>query len=79
MVEATLSPLVPNCPRDHGIDCTPEWLVIGGLLFVPLTCPLFTYGTDADLQASGYLAIYDYMDEELRKFRQDDGHHGSSS
>ncbi|KAL7544702.1 hypothetical protein ACHAWF_008067, partial [Thalassiosira exigua] len=73
-IEAVLAPLVPNCPRDHGIDCTPEWLVVGGLLFVPLTCPLLSYGAAQELESSGYLAIYDYMDEELKKFRQDNGH-----
>ena len=71
-ITATLSPLVSNVPRDHDIDCTPEWLVIGGLLFVPLTCPLLSYGTTEGLEASGYLAIYDYMDEELSKFRQEE-------
>ena len=39
-ITSVLGPLTPNAPRDHGVDCTPEWLVIGGLLFVPLTCPL---------------------------------------
>lgn len=72
-ITTTLSPLVSNVPRDHAIDTTPEWLVIGGLLFVPLTCPLLSYGTTEGLEASGYLAIYDYMDDELSKFRQEEG------
>ena len=72
-ITSVLAPLMPNAPRDHGIDCTPEWLVIGGLLFVPLTCPLLGYGTQDDLEASGYLKIYDYMDEQLTKFREKDG------
>jgi S1-C subfamily serine protease len=71
-ITTTLSPLMSNVLRDHDIDCTPEWLVIGGLLFVPLTCPLLAYGTTEGLEASGYLAIYDYMDDELSKFRQDE-------
>ena len=69
---STLAPLTSNIPRDHGIDCTPEWLVIGGLLFVPLTCPLLSYGSTEELEASGYLAIYDYMEEELSKFREEE-------
>jgi len=71
-ITTTLWPLVPNAPRDHDLDCTPEWLVIGGLLFVPLTCPLLSYGTTEGLQASGYLGIYDFMDAELSKFRADE-------
>jgi len=72
-ITSVLGPLTPNAPRDHGVDCTPEWLVIGGLLFVPLTCPLLSYGAQENLEASGYLKIYDYMDEQLTKFREQDG------
>lgn len=69
----TLRPLTPKIPRNHGIDCTPEWLVIGGLLFVPLTCPLLSYGSTKELETSGYLNIYDYMDDTISEFREKEG------
>ena len=39
-IEAVLGPLVPEVPRFHGHDAFPTWLLIGGLLFTKLTCPL---------------------------------------
>lgn len=40
------------------------------LSFPPL---LPSYGAQENLEASGYLKIYDYMDEQLTKFREQDG------
>jgi len=39
-LRANLTPLKPPLPRWHEFDCLPEWLVIGGLVFAPLTAPL---------------------------------------
>ena len=39
-IHAKLAPLPPLLPRWHGFDCSPEWVVIGGLVFAPLTAPL---------------------------------------
>ena len=39
-VSALLTPLPPPIPRNHGFDSAPEWLLIGGLLFTPLTAAL---------------------------------------
>ena len=39
-LRAQLVPLPPPLPRWHDFDCTPEWVVIGGLVFSPLTAPL---------------------------------------
>ena len=39
-LRAKLDPLPPLLPRWHRFDCQPEWVVIGGLIFVPLTAPL---------------------------------------
>jgi len=64
-ISVTLGPLPSNVPREHNLDCTPEWLVIGGLLFVPLTCPLLAYGSTEELEASGYLKVYDFIDEQV--------------
>jgi len=69
-IKAILKPLKSNIPREHNHDCTPEWLIVGGLLFVPLTCPLLSYGSTDDLEESGYLKIYDFIDEHLAKFRE---------
>jgi hypothetical protein len=33
-------PLPHVMPRCHGFDCTPEYLIIGGLVFCHLTCPM---------------------------------------
>jgi len=58
---ASLAPLPPLLPRWHGFDCTPEWLVIGGMVFAPLTAPLIE---DASQGSSGGVstAVYDtYM------------------
>ena len=37
---SVLTPLPPPIPRNHGFDSTPEWLLIGGLIFTPLTAAL---------------------------------------
>uniref|UniRef100_A0A7S2EWF2 Protease Do-like PDZ domain-containing protein n=1 Tax=Trieres chinensis TaxID=1514140 RepID=A0A7S2EWF2_TRICV len=73
-VEAVLGPLPSNAPREHKMDCVPGWLVIGGLLFVPLTCPLLVYPSSEELEGSGYLKIYDYIDAEVHKYRSELGH-----
>jgi len=39
-LRAQLVPLPPPLPRWHDFDCTPEWVIIGGLVFSPLTAPL---------------------------------------
>lgn len=39
-LRAQLAPLPPPLPRWHDFDCRPEWVVIGGLVFSPLTAPL---------------------------------------
>ena len=35
--EVVLQPLPHVIPRCHGFDCTPSYLIIGGLVFCPLT------------------------------------------
>jgi S1-C subfamily serine protease len=39
-VRALLRALPAVLPRTHGLDCDPVWQLVGGLLFVPLVCPL---------------------------------------
>lgn len=36
-LHTSLWPLVPPMPRWHAFDCSPEWVIIGGLVFTPLT------------------------------------------
>ena len=49
VIERPLSPLVPPLPRWHGFDCEPEWVVLGGLLFAPLTAPLVEAAAEGGL------------------------------
>ena len=35
-----LGPIPPPIPRTHGLDASPEWVLICGFLFAPLTAPL---------------------------------------
>lgn len=39
-IEATLAPIPALAPRFHGFDCTPEYLLVGGLVFTRVTVPL---------------------------------------
>ena len=72
-VTSVLRPLPSNVPREHKMDSFPGWLVVGGLLFVPLTCPLLVYPSSEELESSGYLKIYDHIDAEVHKFRAEEG------
>ena len=45
-IRVDLRPLPPPLPRWHDYDCQPEWVVIGGLLFAPLTAPLVEAASD---------------------------------
>ena len=40
---AVLGPLPHHMPRASGFDCVPTYVIIGGLVFVPLCCPMFDY------------------------------------
>ena len=51
-LRAELEPLPPLLPRWHRFDCVPEWVVIGGLLFVPLTAPLVEAASRAQGEAA---------------------------
>ena len=57
-LRAKLSPLPPLMPRWHDFDCSPEWVVIGGLVFVPLTAALIDdasrSSSESGLAASAY-------------------------
>ena len=54
-VNVTLGPIPPPIPRTHGHDAHPEWLLIGGLLFAPLSAPLIEAASpEGSLPASVY-------------------------
>jgi len=38
-----LAPLPHHMPRAAGFDCEPTYAILGGLVFVPLCCPMFDY------------------------------------
>lgn len=57
-VRAHLAPLPPLLPRWHGFDCSPEWVVIGGLVFVPLTAPLIDEAIRSESAASSAMKTY---------------------
>ena len=40
---AVLAPLPHHMPRASGFDCVPTYAILGGLVFVPLCCPMFDY------------------------------------
>ena len=66
----TLGPLASALPRTHGADAAPNWQLIGGLLFVPLSCPL----VDMDLRRlydSGYHSVSVEAERLMRAFRAD--------
>ena len=43
MTMQVLGPLPHHMPRASGFDCVPTYVIIGGLVFVPLCCPMFDY------------------------------------
>lgn len=43
-IKTICSPLKSNIPRQYNIDFTCEWIVIGGMQFIPLNCCLFDRG-----------------------------------
>ncbi|KAL1521992.1 hypothetical protein AB1Y20_021637 [Prymnesium parvum] len=54
-VSVTLGAIPAVIPRTHGVDAQPEWLLIGGLLFAPLTAPLVeASAVDGALPAAVY-------------------------
>lgn len=55
-LSAKLAPLPPLLPRWHSFDCLPEWVVIGGLVFVPLTAPLIEHASGGAASSSSSLA-----------------------
>ena len=67
---STLGSLHPRLPRQHGADTEPNWQCIGGLLFVPLTCPL----VDTDIRRlydAGFHSVSVESERLMSAFCQD--------
>lgn len=62
-LRATLTPL-PHClPRTHGFDLQPHYLIIGGLVFTRLCCPMLE-----DKRSKGHSsAIYDLVHNQIAR------------
>ena len=67
---APLSQLPRRLPRNHGFDCFPHYVIIGGLVFVRLCCPMLE-----DKRSKGHhSAIYDLVNYQIaRSFPPADG------
>jgi S1-C subfamily serine protease len=59
-----LLPLPPPLPRWHQFDCAPQWVIIGGLLFVPLTAPLVEAASSDGGSVPGH--VHDVYRQEVR-------------
>jgi len=60
-VSAVLRPLAHTLPRCHGFDCTPEYIIIGGLVFSRLACPML----ENKQHKSHSQALYDLINFKL--------------
>ena len=60
-IHAQLWPLVPPMPRWHAFDCSPEWVVIGGLVFTSLTAPLIEDASSGGLRSY----VHDIFEREV--------------
>jgi hypothetical protein len=69
-VVATLTPLPPPVPRTHGLDAWPLWLLVGGLLFAPLTAALVDAASSGGMPTS----VHDVYQLVVRR-----RHHGFRS
>ncbi len=58
-----LGPLPHVMPRCHGFDCTPEYLIIGGLVFCHLTCPMLHVKKQVRFQRAAF--DLSFCDESL--------------
>ena len=70
-IVAVLGPLQPPMPRTHGFDCAPSWLVIGGLLFAPLTCPMLDLCSQDELYATGFGPVSNEVFDYMASFRKE--------
>ena len=65
-----LTPLPHVIPRCHNFDCVPTYLIIGGLVFTPLTCPML----DNKKHKTRSQALYHLVNfTHVEEFVQQDG------
>ena len=79
--ELTVSAVLPGdtehllCPRYHELDCVPSFLIVGGLVFVPLTGALYEALTAAEESVLGGSDVYlpGVLADKLWTFKKEKG------
>lgn len=79
--EITVSAVLPGnthhllCPRYHELDCVPTFLIVGGLVFVPLTGSLYEAlsGGDDGLGPASDVYLPGVLADKLWAFKQKEG------
>jgi S1-C subfamily serine protease len=79
--ELTVSAELPGnthhllCPRYHELDCVPTFLIVGGLVFVPLTGSLYEALSGGDDGMGGMSDVYlpGVLADKLWAFKQKEG------
>lgn len=62
-LSSVLTPLPRRVPRTNGFDCSPEYVILGGLTFVRLCCPMLE-----DKRAKSHsAALYDLVHHQIGK------------
>ncbi len=62
-LSGVLAPLPRRLPRTNGFDASPEYVIIGGLLFVSLCCPMLQDKRSKSHSA----AVYDLVHHQIAK------------
>jgi S1-C subfamily serine protease len=79
--EITISAVLPGnthhllCPRYHELDCVPTFLIVGGLVFVPLTGGLYeaVQGGDDGMGPASDVYLPGVLADKLWAFKQKEG------
>ena len=66
-ININAAPVPRLVPRMHGVDAYPSYLVIGGLVFVPLTLPWMRKGAGGNMGQSAVAALLMHAEKQLEK------------
>jgi hypothetical protein len=72
VLKVELTPLPPLAPRFHSFDSTPEYVMIGGLIFLRLSVPLIRQALDAYYAKESHFWIDNKLDNRFKKDQQDE-------
>ena len=61
------APVPRLVPRMHGVDAVPSYLVVGGLVFVPLSLPWIRKAGGSNMGQSAIAALLTYAEKDLEK------------